>query len=477
MNNSLKQSVMSGVKWLALTKIIIQVFRWGSTFWVIRQLNPNDYGVMAIAEIVVNILVAINYLCIGNIIIRHKHISKSVIDTLFSFCLLIGLLLFLIQFISAPYFSAFYQTPEAKSVLQMLAFAYLIECFNVKPLALMAKNLEFKKLAQIDLIAGILTPASTIIAALYGLGYWSLAIGYIMHTLVRLFMANYLYPNALSLKWHYRKTSKLMKFGIQNSLSGAIAQIGNSLDFIIGGLLYSTSAIGIYQVGLQIAFIPLRKIAPELKRLSFPAFCKVSHDLSLVSSYYSKTIRLFSWIIFPIFWGLGIIAEKVITLVVTDKWAESAIIIQILCWALPLKLLNEITLTVLNALGRSDLVLKNSITPTVFLLISIISFQYMGIQGLAISWCISIFLSYIVLLSDIRKVLMLSNRSIFNTHIQAILSSAAMYLSLFFLNGITNLSGVYFLFANGFIGIAVYCLSTFIINKKIFKELNDLLRG
>ena len=476
MSNTLKQSVMSGVKWLALTKIIIQAFRWGSTFWVIRQLNPNDYGVMAIAEIIINILVAINYLCIGNIIIRHKVISKAVMDTLFTFCLLIGISLFLIQFISASHFSTFYETPEAKHVLQLLAIAYLIECFNVRPLALMAKRLEFKKLAKIDLIAGILTPAATIIAALLDMGYWSLAIGYMVHTVVRLFMANYLCRSKVSLRWHYKRALKLMKFGVQNSLSGAIAQIGNSLDFIIGGILYTTSAIGVYQVGLQIAFIPLRKMAPELKRLSFPAFCKVSHDIKLVKAYYSKTIWLFSCIAFPIFWGLGLISEKIITTVVTDKWIESAIIIKILCWALPLKLLNEITLTVLNALGRSDLVLKNSIAPTAILLISIISFQFLGIQGLAIAWCISITLSYLILLSNVRKILQLSITSISKLHSQAIISSTLMYLTLLLFNEIVELNGIYYLLINAIIGAVIYSLSTFLIDRKILIEFRHILK-
>jgi len=336
MHSSLKQSVMSGVKWLALTKIIIQLFRWGATFWVIRQLNPNDYGIMAIAEIIINLLVALNFLFVGNIIIRHKCISKAVMGTLFSFCVLFGFSLFFIQFLSAPFLASFYDTPEVEIVLQVLAITYILEIFNVRPLALLAKRLEFKRLAQIDLISGILHPLSTIIAAILGLGYWSLAIGTLVNTLVRFLMANYTCPSNYVIKWHFKKTVKLMKFGIQNSFSSAITQLGSSLDFIIGGVLFSTSAIGIYQVGLQVAFIPLRKISPELRRLSFPAFCKISHDIKLVTAYYKKTIRLFSFIVFPIFWGLSFLAEDIITTILSDKWIESAIIIKIICWALPL---------------------------------------------------------------------------------------------------------------------------------------------
>ena len=467
---------MTGVKWLAFTKIVIQLFRWGATFWVIRQLNPNDYGIMAIAEILINLLVALNFLCIGNIIIRHKCISKSVMGTLFSFCLLLGFGLFIIQFLSAPYLAVFYDTPEAKSVLQVLAVLYILESFNVIPFAILAKKLEFKRLSQIDLVSGILHPISIVIAATLGLGYWSLAIGTLVRTSVRFLMANFTYPSFYTVKWHVKKASKLMKFGIQNSISSGIAQIGNSLDFIIGGVLFSTNAIGIYQVGLQIAFIPLRKISPELRRLSFPAFSKIKNDLKLVTAYYKKTIRLFSCIIFPIFWGLSFLSEEIIINILTDKWLESAVIIKIICWALPLKLLNEMSLTVLNALGKADLLIKNSLISATTLLFFIIAFQFMGIQGLAISWCGSIILTYFILLLEMKKTLNLSATSIFTMHFPAILSTSIMCISLMILNSVIELTGLSSLLINIAMGSVFYATSTFVFNKSIIFEFKSLLK-
>jgi len=477
MINSLKGSVMNGVKWLALTKIIIQVLRWGATFWVIRLLNPNDYGVMAIAEIVINLLIALNYLCIGNIIIRHKTISKSVMGTLLSFCVLFGILLFSLQFLSAPYFAILYHTPEAESVLQVLAITYLLESFNVRPLALLAKNLKFKQLAKIDLVAGILTPLITIICALSDFGYWSLAIGTLVHTFVRFIMANYMYQTSFKMKWHFNKTKRLLKFGIQNSVSSVISQLGNSLDFIIGGFLFSASSIGIYQVGLQIAFIPLRKISPELRRLSFPAFCKISHDLELVSTYYKKIIRLFSFIIFPIFWGLSYLSTDIIENILTQKWIESAIVIQIICWTLPLKLLNEMSATVFNALGRADLLIKNSIISALTLLLGILVFHSMGIKGLAISWACSIVLTYFVLLIDMKKILNLSIRSIFTLHFPAILNSALMYIALLLFNNSIQMSGFSSLLINITIGAIIYGSILFVFNRSIVTEFRNLLKS
>lgn len=476
MSASLKQSVMSGVKWLALTKIIIQIFRWGSTFWVIRQLNANDYGIMAIAEILINILVAVNYLCIGNVIIRYRIISKVTLDTLFTFSLLIGLILFSIQFLAAPYFALFYDTPEAENVLQVLAIAYVLESFNVRPFALLAKTLKFKIIAKIDLVAGILTPLSTIIAVTYGAGYWALALGYMVHTLVRFCMVNYFLSYKFVIGRRFNRTIKLMKFGLHNSMSSIIGQVNNSLDFIIGGVLFTTSALGIYQVGLQIAFIPLRKIIPELKRLAFPAFCKINHDLTLVKSHYLKANRIVSYLVFPLFWGLGYLAEEVVSIVLTNKWADSAIIIQTLCWFLPFKLLGEINPVVLNSMGRSDLVLKNSVISVAVFFTSILAFMEFDIKGLAFAWCASISISFFILSWYIKCVLKFSFGTMFGIYLPQLLCTLTMLTGLLIVNFTFVMNGVLFLAINIMCGCVIYFMSVYLIDKSTYKEVKSLLR-
>ncbi|MCJ8320349.1 MAG: lipopolysaccharide biosynthesis protein [Colwellia sp.] len=468
---------MSGVKWLALTKIIIQIFRWGSTFWVIRQLNANDYGIIAIVEIMVSILVAVNYLCIGNVIIRYKTISKVTMDTLFTFSLLIGLILFSIQFLAAPYFASFYDTPEAENVLRILAIAYILESFNVRPFAMLAKTLKFKILAKIDLVAGILTPFSTIIAVSFGAGYWALAIGLIMHTLVRFFMVNYYLSYKIVIGRRFNRTMKLMKFGIQNAMSSVISQVNSSLDFIIGGALFTTGALGIYQVGLQIAFIPLRKITPELRRLAFPAFCKVSHDLKLVKSYYSKVNRIVAYLAFPLFWGLGYLAEEIVSLLLTNKWLESAIIIQVLCWFLPFRLLSEINGVVLNSKGRSDLLLKNNVISAIAFLISIYIFMGFDIKGLAFAWCVSISISFLILCWDIKSVLKFSTYGMLKVYLPQLFSSLIMLTGLYILNQTIALNGVLFLAVNILVGGIVYLASVYLMDKPIYKEIQLLLKS
>lgn len=477
MSTDLKASVVSGVKWLAFSKTVIQLFRWASTFWVIRLLTADDYGVMAIAEIMAALLVSVNYLCIGNAIIRFKAISKSILNTLFTFCLVIGFLLFIIQFFSASYFAKFYTTPEAELVLQVIAVAYLIECFNVKPMALLAKELKFKQLAKIDLIVGLLMPIAVLTCAYMGMGYWALAVGHIVNAVMKTIVANYMKPTPLSLGFRFKRTLPMMKFGAQNAASSIISQINSSLDFIIGGYYLSTSQIGIYQVGLQVSFIPLRKVSPELRRISFPAFSKVSANRIKVIEYYLKSNRLISLVIFPVFWGLGFIAEPLISVLLTEKWIESAIVIQILCFILPFKLLSEMSGSMLNALGRADILLVNTIFTTVIFLASIFILLDEGISGLAYAWVISILVSYLALLIRIARVLPITIVEIVMSYKASFLGSSVMIFCLYVVSKFVSENSLFSLLSYIAVGFTIYVSYVLLFHKKMLKELKRLIKG
>jgi len=468
--------VVSGVKWLAFSKVLIQLFRWVSTFWVIRLLNAHDYGVMAIVEIMAALLVSVNYLCIGNAIIRFKTLSKPVLDTLFTCCLLIGLFLFSVQFLSADYFSQFYQTPEAKLVLQVIAIAYLIECFNVKPMAIMSKNMQFKQLAKIDIISGLSMPIAVLACAYAGVGYWALAIGHLVNAVMKTVIANLMYRTSFKLGFFFKRAVPMLKFGAQNAASSIVAQINSSLDFIIGGYYFSTAQIGSYQVGLQIAFIPLRKISPELRRVSFPAYSKINNEHEKVSGYCLKSNRLISLIIFPVFWGLGFIAEPLVTVLLTDKWADSITVIQILCFALPFRLLFETNSSMLNAMGRADILLINSIFSVLTFVASIFLMKDLGIMGLAFSWVVSILLTYVLLLYRITTVLPIKALQLLSSIkggvIGAFLMVIILYVTSLLIQGNSLLSLLYFILIGG----CSYSGYAFLWNKNIVKELKELIK-
>jgi O-antigen/teichoic acid export membrane protein len=474
LNSNLKSAVLSGVKWLSISKLVIQLFRWCSTFWVIRQLDSHDYGVMAMVEIFAALFASINFLCIGNSIIRFKETNKSTLNALYTISLLIGLTLTLSQYFIAPYFSIFYVTPEAEQVLKVIAITYILDSLSVQPMAILAKQMNFKKLAVIDMSIGTLMPITVLIFAYLDFGYWALAIGHIINSFARMFALNIAHPCYRKLSLDFRQTKEMISFGLKNTASSILAQLNSSIDILIGGYFFTTDKIGSYQVGLQISLIPLRKISPELRRISLPAFSKINDDIDKTAIYFLKTTRLIALVTFPIFWGIGAISEPLINILLTDKWAESIIIIQILSFTLPLKLLNEITCSMLNALGRTEVVLKNTIISLGIFITCIYASLNHEIIGLASAWSISIILSYVILIRNTKPLINIKYLEIVRCFIPALLASLLMVLTVSILQQVILVDSAFkliFIIISGALAFIVFIVLYY---KKIIQEVRSL---
>ena len=275
---------------------------------------------------------------------------------------------------------------------------------------------------------------------------------------------------------HFKRVSRLLSFGIQNSVSSIIAEINSQLDVIIGGYYFTTSQLGIYSVGLQISFIPLRKLSPELRRIAFPAFSKINNDKPRVLSYYLKSIRLISLFVFPLFFGLALIAEPLIKLVLTSKWVESAIIIQIICFALPFRLLTETSIGMLNALGLSNIVLKNNIITIVVFALAVYPLVGIGITGLAWAWVISILISYAKILYEITKILPTNIFTVIRALLPSLVASVLMIIVIVAIHKWFVVNDVTLLFLDVIAGGTVYFFTIYFGNRSLIKEFLYLFK-
>jgi len=143
--------VRSAVVWRSGTQILSQLISWGATLAVIRILEPSDFGLYAMAAVVLAFLSFLNGYGFASSIIQAEKVEPIRIRQAFGMLLLLNFGLALTQlFIMAPLASYYFQEPELASLLRWLSLIYLATPFIVLPEALMTRNLEFKKPAPLS---------------------------------------------------------------------------------------------------------------------------------------------------------------------------------------------------------------------------------------------------------------------------------------------------------------------------------------
>jgi O-antigen/teichoic acid export membrane protein len=163
------------------------------------------------------------------------------------------------------------------------------------------------------------------------------------------------------------------------------------------GKVYSASDLGYYGRAQQFMDLPTTNIAGVLQRVTFPLFCTIQDDNARLIAAYRKLIRLASFIMFPIMFLLVSIARPLVTILLTEKWLPAVDLFQILCLGGMWYPIHAINLNILQAKGRSDLVLRlavwKKVPATIVLVITIPLGLKMMVLGQAFSSFASVFLN------------------------------------------------------------------------------------
>ncbi len=105
----LTKIIKHGVSRQVLSKLLRQLFAWCITFYVIRLLEPTDYGIVAITSVLIAFMHNFSELGMGSAIINFDEIDSRQLGQVFTISIVVNLLLFVIVYSLAPFIAEFYE--------------------------------------------------------------------------------------------------------------------------------------------------------------------------------------------------------------------------------------------------------------------------------------------------------------------------------------------------------------------------------
>ncbi|RYG87084.1 MAG: lipopolysaccharide biosynthesis protein, partial [Alphaproteobacteria bacterium] len=174
--DSLRDQVRRALIWRSGSQIVGQLITWGSTFLVIRILSPSDYGLYAMTAVVLGLLSLMNGYALANALIQKRDISPQLLRQLFGMLIVLNVTLAVVQIVAAPLIASYYQQPMVTDLLRVQALIYLTNPFLALGYAVLSREMDFRRQAQVNLGAGVLAALAALTGALSGLGVWTLVL-------------------------------------------------------------------------------------------------------------------------------------------------------------------------------------------------------------------------------------------------------------------------------------------------------------
>lgn len=381
--------VRRAVFWRTGTQIFSQLISWSATLIVIRLLNPADYGLFAMAQVMMTFLDFLNGYGFASALIQSKEVSKQAIRQALGLAMLLNGGIAALQFAIAPHVAAYYGKPEVAQLLHVLAAVYLFTPFIIVPEVILSRSLEFRKQAIVNISAAMVGAVASLGFALAGCGVWTLVYAPLCLIATRaigltIAAGVYVWPS-----FNFRGAGTIIKFGLAMMGSHLFWVMQSQSDIFIAGRRFEAHDVGLYAEALFLTQLVMAKFVPSLNQVAFPAYARMQDDRAAVRWSFLAAIQLIMLVTAPIYIGIAASSGPLIEVLFGSKWLGMAPLVQILGLAMPMMTVQILFAPVSNALGRPDLSMKTSACGAILFTLAFFIGSRFGIHGMTIAWLVA----------------------------------------------------------------------------------------
>ena len=383
--------------WSAAERFGNQIIQFIIGLILARLLVPEDYGLIGMLLVFISVAQVFVDGGFSAALIRKSDPSEEDYSTVFWFNLVVALFIYLIVFFCSPLIAGFYSEPLLSSLAKITGLNIILNAFGIIQKTILAKKLDFKSQAKINVFGILVSGVVGVTCALNGFGVWAL----VLQNLVKNTFTNIWFW--LQSSWRpkvifsERSFRNLFGFGSKLLASNLINAISENLFTIIIGKLYNAKSLGFYSKANQFQKLPVSGIYGAISAVTYPVLSELKDDKERIRKAYQSMIRLIAFVLFPIMTILGATARPMVKVILTDKWLPCVPLLQILCFIGACYPLHAINLDILKVKGRSDLFLKLEVIKQILNLSMIIICYRFGVLfllwGLVVLNCICYYLN------------------------------------------------------------------------------------
>lgn len=477
---SLRNSVLHSLKWMAGVRFAGQIIAWSITLVVIRILKPSDYGLMAIAEVLIGFATLFQELGLYSAMVQKRDLTNRQVEQAFGFLIIVNMGIYTLVFAIAPLLASFFDDPRLTNIVRVLGIQFPLASVGVVQDAMLSRSMRFKQksLANFTIMLG--NAITTLSFALAGAGVWALVYGSLAGGVIR--------PIALSIaarhwcrpRFSRKDMGDMLRFGSFVTTSKLLWYVYSRSDVFIIGKLLGKELLGFYSIAMHLASLPMQKVSEMLSQVGFAAYSSIQHDMSAIRSHFLKVIRILGFLSFPIFWGISSISPDLVMVVLGSRWEKAIIPLQLLALVGPIRMIGHGSGGALTAIGKPHIATLNLLIALVIMPPAFfIGTYYGGLVGASVAWVIGY---PVLVLARIRislPPLGLTTGKYLGAMVGPAAGGAVMYLTVILARTtiaeplLGPISGMVFLAA---LGALVYSAFMWLFWRNICLEVIDLVR-
>ncbi|MGK0741647.1 lipopolysaccharide biosynthesis protein [Leucobacter sp. Z1108] len=369
-----------------------------------RLLSPTDFGLVAMVTVFLALGDLIRDFGMSTIGLQRPSLTQQEASNLFWLNAILGLSTALLLLCSTPLIVALYRDERLWLVVPalspLLLFGGLATQFKVQ----VSRSMKFLRLNVADVSVQVIVLFTAILAAVFGLEYWSIVISNLVGSILLLLSYKAISAWRPSPPKREITSSGVMKDGAAFGLAQFLTYLSSNADTLVIGARWQASAVGFYDRAFQLYSIPGAKLISPLTQVVLPVINRASRegrDTDSVMLRIQFGLGFFAILAFSV---SGSIANWLIPTILGPDWQISTSFFQVLAVGGMAGVFSNINYwrTIIGNHGW-QLILLNLVTKPITILLIILA-SFISLEAVSAAVSIGLTITWPLALLWFRKV-------------------------------------------------------------------------
>ncbi|MBE6903287.1 MAG: lipopolysaccharide biosynthesis protein [Ruminococcaceae bacterium] len=471
-----KNSVVINFIWRFMERCGAQLVTFVVSIVLARLLDPEVYGTVALVTVFTTILQTFVDSGLGNALIQKKDADDLDFSSVFYVNIVFCTVLYIGICLASPLIASFYERPELVPVICVVSLMIVISGVRNVQQAYVSRKMMFKKFFFATLGGTVAAAVVGITMAALGFGVWALVVQMLVNFAVGTLVL------WVTVKWRpkrmfsFERVKSLFSFGWKLLVSSLLETVYKDVRQLIIGKMYSAEDLAFYNKGMQFPNLVITNVNISIDSVLLPAMSNVQNDRAQVRAMTRRAMKTSTFILFPLMVGLGVCADFLIPLLLTEKWSFCIPYLRIFCFTYAFYPIHTANLNAIKAMGRSDLFLVLEIVKKIIGVVLLVATMWFGVMAMAYSLLVSTILSSIVNAFPNRKLLNYSYIEQIKDLLPTMAISAVMGVAVYCV-GFLNLGAVITLAIQVPLGAVIYIVLAKLFKLESFEYVLSVVKG
>ena len=355
---NLGSRVRKGVRWSTLNAILTRVSSSVVTAYLARTVfGPRIWGLYAVSQVVLVVLLSANELGICSAIIRWDGDVRNVARTVLTISVATSTMVYAALFAAAPEIARTLGSPGATSVVRVVCICVIIDGFAGAPSALIEREFQQGRQLICDSLNFLVSTGTMVALAFTGHGAMSFAIGAVAGSTVATVLYFALAPQLVLPGWNTALARRLLRYGLPLAGAALLTLAVFNVDSMIVGSTLGPVLLGLYALAFNISNWPVNIIMSAAGRVSFAGFSRVANSRQRLAESFTRALGLALALAVPACVLLGTLAAPFIRTVYGPRWLAAAPVLELLVVLGLLRVVYALAYDCLAAAGQRHLLM------------------------------------------------------------------------------------------------------------------------